>query len=942
MSITAYNKLFILPRNTHTSSRCNESQVKMKPVSSSNSTCNESITTLTSNDQVNTSDCNIDSSLTPTVDGKLCQHKTSYKDKSNESYRHSTVRAGHITASMSDNYHHTTNYPSSRDANDSNDFYISSNLTHGKRKNIDNYYSHDSSTSSLSSSSSSSSPPSGICINQLKNNEPDQRHVTFSSSKYSLRKRFIWTVVFPILLLISFLCFLSVLLFVTYNRSHHSRSHSNVSPHHQRFNLTGFKKSIFPSPQSTNDDYSRDKFNGKQMNRPVHRKKHKSHDETMTTVSSSDDEQNQQSRGSNSNFFSSESRESEISFDPSTSPSDRRHRHHPHHHHHHHHKSKKAEMTGASPSSEENNGINKAPNTIASPKTGEFPLVETKNGLIEGFRSKPLGRNVLNFLGIPYAEPPIGELRFQKPQGITEWKNLTNLTNSSNGKGNVSNIDTVLFAKNFGPPCIQFIPSKIKLTPWISKNVANASEDCLYLNIWVPEDTNDDSFLKTVMVWIHGGAYFSGSSDLELYNGDVLASIGDVIVVSLNYRLGALGFLSTIYDDLSGNMGMYDQVVALQWIKENIEFFGGDPENIVLFGQSAGATSAGLHMFSPLTKDIPSRLILQSGSPLFPKIYYENSLEKSSQFAVETGCGSLLVANGNISHVIDCLRALPIDKIVKAHEPLFQLYKIPFFPHAGDEFLPELPHDMIYEPSSIGSQNEILLGNNEDEGSFFLHLFFPDIFTNDESNINQSQVFNLTVNELQAYITQAYSFIPQNQASTMSQFFLASASTTKDQSKIIKATHDIIGDSGFVCPAVVFSELLSEYNVTVYHYLMNGRPSNSQWNAWMGTTHLDEVPFIFGSPLRYPHQYTTDEVTFSRNLIDIWTHFAKTGRVINNTNDSSSNNNISPVSSKISTWPPFTKDSPKYLEINANNFTVKSAPHKLSCNLWKIIYDSFL
>lgn len=941
MSISAHNQLFALSRNT--SSCMKDTQVKTKQVcpTRNSSSSNESITSLTCNDDVNTSDCNIDSSLTPTLDGKLCQHERSYKVNANEVAHHSTKRL-HLSSSMSDKYSYCTT--STRDATpNSNDFYISSNLTHGKRKNVDNYYSHDSSTASLSSSSSS--PVSPVCVNQLKNHDSSEHQVTFSSSKYSIRKRFIWTVAFPILLLISVICILSILLFISYHRSNNSRNHSAATAaHHHRFNLTAFKKPLFPASLSNTDDSSnsRDKGNGKQVNRLGHKKKHKIHDEQVTTVSSVNDEtqRNAQTRGAS--IFSSESRESEISFDPSASSSDRRHHHHSHQHAHHHHKVKKTENTGTR--ADENAGINKATSnlpSVSASKSAEFPLVETKNGLIEGFRSKPLGRNVLNFLGIPYAEPPVGELRFQKPQTITEWKHLTNLTNLSNGKSNSSNIDAVLLAKNFGPPCIQFIPSKIQLTPWISKNVANASEDCLYLNIWVPEDTSDDSFLKTVMVWIHGGAYFSGSSDLQLYNGDVLASVGDVIVVSLNYRLGALGFLSTIYDDLGGNMGMYDQVLALQWIKENIEFFGGDPENIVLFGQSAGATSAGLHMFSPLTKDIPSRLILQSGSPLFPKIYYENSLEKSSQFAVETGCGPLLVANGNISHVIDCLRALPVDKIVQAHEPLFQLYKIPFFPHAGDEFLPELPHEMIYEPSSIGSQSEILLGNNEDEGSFFLHLFFPDIFTNEQSNIHQSQVFNLTVNELQAYITQAYSFIPQNQAATMSQFFLATASATKDQSKIIKATHDIIGDSGFVCPAVLFSEILSEYNVTVYHYLMNGRPSNSQWNQWMGTTHLDEVAFVFGSPLKYPHQYTADEVAFSRNLIDIWTTFAKTGRVISSTNDSMDGSAVN-SRSKLSSWPSFTKDSPKYLEINANNFTVKSGPHKLSCNLWKIIYDSFL
>lgn len=808
-------------------------------------------------------------------------------------------------------------------------------------------------------------------VNELKNRPIEHHELTFSSSNCSVSRKFILTVVIPIVSLTTVTCILSILLFLSYNRA--TNPHSLHPPGHQRVNWTGKNvqhlqsdEQIDPNNYSNNhqanyNSHSRSSTLGKQLRSK--KKQLKSPPPMPVTTSTSMPPSTTESTASidvdevtnettpiplpkvTPNMLPSESRESEVSLDPSSGSNNNNNQKHNIHKSNKqvHQRGEKGPALDTSTGGDNKNN-HKASNigAIASSvliKGSEHPLVETKNGLLEGFRSKVLGRTVLNFLGIPYAEPPIGELRFQKPQPINEWKNLANPKNNSSA----GSVDTVLYAKTFGPPCIQFIPSKIKLTPWISKNVANSSEDCLYLNIWVPEDTSEDSFLKTVMVWIHGGAFFSGSSDVDLYNGDILASVGDVIVVSLNYRLGALGFLTTVNDDIApGNMGMYDQVLALQWIKENIEFFGGDPDNIVLFGQSAGATSAGLHMFSPLTKDIPSRLILQSGSPLFPKIYYENLLEKSSQFSIETGCGDLLVPNGNISSVLECLQSLPVESIVKAHEPLFQLYKIPFFPHAGDEFLPELPHDMIYEPSTIGSQSEILLGNNEDEGSFFLHLFFPDVFTNEFNGTgsNNKNMFNLTINELQAYITQAYSFIPQNQASTMSQFFLASASASKDTSKMLKATHDIIGDSGFVCPAVLFSELLSEYNVTVYHYLLNGRPSNSPWNQWMGTTHLDEVPFIFGLPLKHPKKYTKDEIDFSRNLINIWTTFAKTGKVF----DSNQQLNLNKKHGKKDqlNWPPFNKDSPNYLEMSPGNFTVKSGPHKLACNLWKIIYDSFL
>lgn len=332
----------------------------------------------------------------------------------------------------------------------------------------------------------------------------------------------------------------------------------------------------------------------------------------------------------------------------------------------------------------------------------------------------------------------------------------------------------------------------------------------------------------------------------------------------------------------------------------------------------SGATSAGLHLFSPMSRDIPSRVILQSGSPLFPKIYFENHEEKGNIFLQEVGC-----ANSSL-HLTDCLQSLSVEEIIAGHEKLFRQYKIPFFPHAGDDFLPDLPHDSIHDQSNLGSQTEILIGNNEDEGSFFLHLFFPDAFPNEDISR-----FNLSVEDAKDYISRAYSFIPENQAQLMSQFFMMNLKEGGKKDVVLKTMHDIIGDSGFVCPAVLLSELMSEYNITVYHYLMTGRPTGSAWHSWMGSTHLDEVQFVFGVPLKEDNStlFTDVEKDWSKRLISTWTTFAKTGRV-------------PPQLGMV--WPPYTKESPAYLDMNATHVEIKSSPHKLSCNLWKIIYDSFL
>lgn len=325
-------------------------------------------------------------------------------------------------------------------------------------------------------------------------------------------------------------------------------------------------------------------------------------------------------------------------------------------------------------------------------------MVRTKYGPIEGFEQQVLNRTVRTFLGVPYAQPPVGSLRFKKTVPLqSKWKKPRP-------------------TKVLPPPCAQYRPPQV-LNTWISNN-PNESEDCLYLNIWAPKD---GAAKKTVMVFIHGGAFFSGSIDLDVYQGEILASYGDVIVVSLAYRLGVFGFLHAGTESAPGNMGMHDQAMAITWVKENIARFGGDPEKIVLFGQSAGATSVGLHLFSPMTREIPLRAILQSGSPLFPKTYFQKSMEKSDHFARLAGCSKPSKSiETDPESVVSCLMQMDAKTLSELHADLVKLYKIPFFPHPEEtehnEFLPFMPHQGIWDEENHGPQQEILIGNTKDEG----------------------------------------------------------------------------------------------------------------------------------------------------------------------------------------------------------------------------------
>ena len=243
-------------------------------------------------------------------------------------------------------------------------------------------------------------------------------------------------------------------------------------------------------------------------------------------------------------------------------------------------------------------------------------------------------RQVDMFLGIPFAKPPVGDLRFKHPEQMEAWDpKIWNATKKPNCC--YQSRDSVFdFHKDFTGEAM-FTAHKI----W--NPVTDNSEDCLYLNIWVPR-TNPPYINKAVMVWIYGGGFYTGSSDLPLYDGKVLAAENDVIVVSFNYRVGSLGFLKLNTADVPGNAGMMDQRMALEWVQRNIGYFGGSPRNVTIFGESAGAVSVGLHLLSPLSRRLFTRAILQSGAPQTNWATYtvEEGRRRSRELAKNINCNT--------------------------------------------------------------------------------------------------------------------------------------------------------------------------------------------------------------------------------------------------------------------------------------------------------------
>ena len=268
---------------------------------------------------------------------------------------------------------------------------------------------------------------------------------------------------------------------------------------------------------------------------------------------------------------------------------------------------------------------------------------------INGQRIDFLDRTVDVFLGIPYAKPPLDELRFKKPVPFE------------------NNSDFVLNATEVPSPCINYNNGYPSEMPWSSERTN--SEDCLYLNLWSPNLLGDSNQqLLPVMVWIYGGAFQTGSIDLDIYDGRALATTGKVVVVTFNYRTGVLGLFYSGTDDAPGNLALHDQRLALEWVHQHIHNFGGDPESVTIFGESAGSISVGIHLLSPLNGKLFRRAILQSGSPYhnIGGVPPEVTLIQSKLIAKDANC---LTNEEKID--FQCMRNLTTNDIKRVYNDIY-------------------------------------------------------------------------------------------------------------------------------------------------------------------------------------------------------------------------------------------------------------------------------
>ncbi|MFX1457566.1 MAG: carboxylesterase/lipase family protein [Promethearchaeota archaeon] len=447
-------------------------------------------------------------------------------------------------------------------------------------------------------------------------------------------------------------------------------------------------------------------------------------------------------------------------------------------------------------------------------------IVETTNGKIRGYSK----RGVIKFKGIPYAAPPVGDLRFKAPAPVESWTD-------------------VLDATKYSPVSIQ-PPSNLEFGEPMPQNEA----ECLTLNVFT--QSLDDG-KRPVMFWIHGGGYTTGSA--VMYDGSRLVLRGDVVVVTINYRLGYLGFLyMPDMPDTTANAGLLDMVAALEWVRDNISKFGGDPNNVTIFGESAGGMAVSSLLAFPSAKGLFHRAIPQSGAanifgynPRAAVNVYEELMEK---LGVEKGD-------------IEALRKVPAEKFIVPQMDMteFQAGGLRLGPVVDEKTLPIHPLEAISK--GYAKDIDIFIGSNLDENKLFL-MWNP-------------KAFNLSEEGLLRTVKAFMRFTKQNESK---------AEKVIDKYRELRKTprdiaDAILSDYTFRIPSIRLAEAQSKYQKNTYMYLLTW-PSPLNGGKY-GAMHALDLPFVFNllgeREIGLFPKKTEETQRLSEQMMDAWIAFAKSG-----------------------------------------------------------------
>ncbi|XP_054155663.1 acetylcholinesterase-like [Oppia nitens] len=555
-----------------------------------------------------------------------------------------------------------------------------------------------------------------------------------------------------------------------------------------------------------------------------------------------------------------------------------------------------------------------------------WPSVKTPVGKIVGTSVQRLGRRVNCFLGIPYAEPPVGKLRFRKPVPKNRVKVIKAIRQPNYCWQKQWDIKNHYAIK----PLLKWFPDWTQTAIGVQR-----SEDCLYLNVYQPVLTNNNKNNLTVMVWIYGGGFLSGA--ISLYDGSVLASTHEVLVVTISYRVGMFGFLAAPADDddgnsssssssgssyhgLAGNWGLHDQVLALQWIKLNIHWFGGNPDNIVLFGESAGAISVGYHMISPKSQQLFHRAIMESGDPLVPLIMA--SKQSHTQAVVDLiqaiNCSQLSTNSTHreiIGDGIECLRHANVREMYNISEILFQKHLGVFMPIVDNDFFADHPQELVNN-RSFYSAKEILIGTNAVEGAYFSSFGPMEKYWRNDT-ISE----NFTKQAIDELVNESVPAIFRSLAAQAVNFTLDGIEDQNNSSQLWNRYIQIVGDIIFVCPDQLFIDKFADSrdHHSVYYYRFNRISAYlSHHPKWVtGAVHSEEIQFVFGVPLIATDLYTREERQLSRHMMTLWTNFAKTGN---------------PMPDNPNQWIAYTPQQQRYMIFDTNNSYLTNGFPGYKCN----------
>jgi len=482
-------------------------------------------------------------------------------------------------------------------------------------------------------------------------------------------------------------------------------------------------------------------------------------------------------------------------------------------------------------------------------------VVETTSGLVRGLSEN--GFRV--WKGIPYAD----QSRWENPKPASSWS------------------PTILNTTEFGPEC-----------PQAGDPQMFQSEDCLSLNIWTPPHSTNLSSLP-VLVWIYGGAFFAGSTRWPVYIGDYYANSTNVVMVSINYRIGALGFMASKELGLAGNYGFMDQQFALAWVQENIANFGGDPKRVTIFGQSAGGMSVTYHVVSPTSANLFQSAIIESNPfGIFLRTMDENRPTTNS-FLRLVGCDS---ENMNTSReIMKCLNSKNFSEIVAVQEdaldPRLSLtrtqYYLPWAPTIDGDVIPDQPLNMILN----GQFNKIpiTIGTTKNETTAWTFGHVVELIPLDEFDYElfiRAEFLEHADRVLDLYPPAPITFRNNDNARTI--------------------LSNVLTDFLFLCPMQLatqnfYSHLSEEQMLYQYYFLHNPLtdPSNPAklCNNFGAACHSAELTSVFNAipVVLDQNQYTPAELQLAWSVLNYWASFATSQTMETN-----------PLNRNDPTWPPYT------------------------------------